>query len=286
MSSIATNLWAPHPQPLDLNQTLSQPNTVPFLLMPQAHRATRCLDEEPTRRFNDPSGRSAQVGPERGFGATMRHGDVPAPTIQRLSLYLRQLEALMRQGVETVSSGKLGSVLGLTEAQVRKDLGYVGQFGRPGIGYRVEGLIGQVRHMLGTDRTWNALLVGAGRLGNALARYQGFADKGIRIVGVLDIDPRRIGQTLGPESDLVVRTMDDLESIVARSAAVLAIVCVPQNAAQGVADRLVAAGVRGILNFAPVALELPSHVALREVDLAVQLEQLSFQIGGVLEREN
>jgi len=215
----------------------------------------------------------------------MRHQDIPAPTIQRLSLYLRQLELLKSNGIDTVSSKKLGDVLGLTDAQVRKDLGHFGQFGKPGIGYGVERLIQGVRHILGTDRTWAAVLVGAGRLGNALARYKGFHAKGIRLVAVLDNDPELIGTSLGPESSLMVRSLDDLETVAAANNVLLGIVCVPAKVAQEVVDRLVAAGVKGILNFAPVALSAPKGVAVRGVDLAVQLEQLSFQVSGVLEDE-
>src|SRR5215218_4774480 len=123
---------------------------------------------------------------------------VPNPAVRRLSLYLRQLEALHRAGRTTISSKQLGESLGLTDAQVRKDLAYFGQFGHPGIGYRVDDLIGQVRRILGTDKTWNVLLVGAGNLGRALLAYRGFDQKGFRLVAVFDADPSKIGKKHGP----------------------------------------------------------------------------------------
>jgi len=186
---------------------------------------------------------------------------------------------MQRDGKPTVSSRELGAGLGLTDAQVRKDLGCFGQFGQPGVGYQVVDLIERIPRILGADKTRNVLLVGAGRLGTALARYKGFAGKRLRLVGVLDDDPQQIGRDLGPECDLWVRSMDDLESLVAEHRVRLAIICVPAASAQRVADRLVATGIKGLLNFAPVSLSAPGDVALSGVDLAVQLEQLSFQVG-------
>src|ERR687897_1781011 len=127
-----------------------------------------------------------------------RPESVPNPAVRRLSLYLRQLEALKRGGRSTVSSKQLGESLGLTDAQVRKDLAYFGQFGHPGIGYRVDELIAQVKRILGTDRTWNILLVGAGNLGRALSAYRGFEAKGFRLITVFDNDPGKVSKRLGP----------------------------------------------------------------------------------------
>src|SRR6476659_11060732 len=126
-----------------------------------------------------------------------RHDAIPNPAIRRLSLYLRQLEAVGRKNRRTMSSKQLGESLGLTDAQVRKDLAYFGQFGHPGIGYRVDDLIGQVRHILGTDKTWNVLLVGAGNLGRALMSYRGFDAKGFRLAAVFDNDPNMVGRKFG-----------------------------------------------------------------------------------------
>jgi len=200
---------------------------------------------------------------------------IPNPAVRRLSLYLRQLESFKRAERRTISSKQLGESLGLTDAQVRKDFAYFGQFGHPGIGYRVDELIGRVKHILGTDKTWNVLLVGAGNLGRALSAYNGFDTKGFRLVSVFDQDPGKVGIKHGP---FVVQGMNELAATVARESIRLAILAVPAESAQNVADQLIAAGVRGLLNFAPVSINVPSDVALNAVDLAVQLEQLSFQV--------
>jgi redox-sensing transcriptional repressor len=200
---------------------------------------------------------------------------VPNPAVRRLSLYLRQLEAFKRKERRTVSSKQLGESLGLTDAQVRKDFAYFGQFGHPGIGYRVDDLIGQVKRILGTDKTWNVLLVGAGNLGRALLAYRGFDQKGFRLVAVFDADPGKVGKKHG---GFVIQSLSDLATTVQKQTIKLAMIAVPADNAQDVADQLVAAGVRGLLNFAPVSLTVPQDVALNAVDLAVQLEQLSFQV--------
>jgi redox-sensing transcriptional repressor len=200
---------------------------------------------------------------------------IPDPAVRRLSLYLRQLESFQRKDIRTVSSKQLGESLGLTDAQVRKDLAYCGQFGHPGIGYGVDDLIAQVRRILGTDKTWNVLLVGAGNLGRALCSYRGFDARGFRLVAVFDTNPAIIGHHQG---DFVIRPMSEIPAAVRDQNARLAILAVPASAAQDVADMLVDAGVRGLLNFAPVSINLPSDVALTTVDVAVQLEQLSFQV--------
>jgi redox-sensing transcriptional repressor len=199
----------------------------------------------------------------------------PNPAVRRLSLYLRQLESFKRKDRKTISSRQLGESLNLTDAQVRKDLAYFGQFGHPGIGYRVDDLIGQVRHILGTDRTWNVLLVGAGNLGRALMAYRGFDAKGFRLVAVFDNDPAKAGTRQG---DYEVQSLADLPATVRKLKIQLGIMAVPPDTAQDVADLLVEAGVRGLLNFAPVSIQVPPDVALNAVDLAVQLEQLSFQM--------
>jgi redox-sensing transcriptional repressor len=189
-------------------------------------------------------------------------------------LYLRQLESFKRKERRTISSRQLGESLHLTDAQVRKDLAYFGQFGHPGIGYRVEELILQVRKILGTDKTWNVLLAGAGNLGRALSAYKGFNAKGFKLVAIFDADPGKIGRKLGP---FAIQPMSELAAAVQQQQIRLAMVAVPADFAQQVVDQLVAAGIKGILNFAPTSITVPEHVALNAVDLSVQLEQLSFQ---------
>jgi redox-sensing transcriptional repressor len=207
-----------------------------------------------------------------------KHESIPTPAVRRLSLYLRQLEAFRDSNLRTVSSKQLGQALRITDAQVRKDLAYFGQFGQPGIGYDVDELIAKLRHILGTDRTWPVLLVGTGNLGRALLSYKGFQSKGFEVVAVFDDDAALHGHRVtdhGPK----VQPMDQLAEVVKATQIRLAILAVPAAVAQSVTDIMIAAGVKGILNFAPVALQVPRGVSVSNVDLAVHLEQLSFGIG-------
>jgi redox-sensing transcriptional repressor len=200
---------------------------------------------------------------------------IPNPAVKRLSLYLRQLEAFKRKDRRTISSKQLGESLNLTDAQVRKDLAYFGQFGHPGIGYRVDDLIAQVKRILGTDKVWNVLLVGAGNLGRALMAYKGFNAKGFRLSHVFDANPQLAGKRLGP---FTIQSMGELAETIEKNQIRLAMIAIPADNAQAVVDQLVAAGIRGILNFAPTSVSVPPHIALNAVDLSVQLEQLSFQV--------
>ncbi|MFT3788719.1 MAG: redox-sensing transcriptional repressor Rex [Tepidisphaeraceae bacterium] len=199
----------------------------------------------------------------------------PDPAVRRLSLYLRELESLQRRGKSTISSRELGEVLNFTDAQIRKDFAYFGQFGHPGVGYRVEDLIGRLKHILGTDKTWDVVLVGAGNLGRALSSYRGFEQKGFRLKAIFDLDAKKVGQSI---SDLPIHAMKDLPAYAKQHGVKLAILAVPAEAAQDVADQLVDAGLTGILNFAPLKLNVPPKIAVTSVDLAVQLEQLVFQV--------
>lgn len=202
-------------------------------------------------------------------------GPVPRAVVSRLSLYLRELAYLLREGTETTSSGRLGSLLGITDAQVRKDLAWFGQFGYPGIGYRCDELVAAIRKILGTDREWPVALIGVGNLGQALLGYKGFLQQGFRIVAAFDSDPTKVGKRL---EGVMVHSADRLAEILESQGIRLAMLAVPAEAAQGVADRLVAAGIEGILNFAPVTLKVPEHVARVGVDLASELEQLAFAV--------
>ncbi len=204
---------------------------------------------------------------------------IPTPAVKRLSLYLRQLEAFHAADRKTVSSRELGAVLGLSDAQVRKDFAYFGQFGHPGIGYRVPELIQRVRRILGTDKTSHVLLVGAGNLGRALLAYRGFSQRGFDVVAVFDADEKKIGQTIDGPSRLVVWSLEKMPEVVKAENIRTGILAVPASAAQRVADAMMAAGVRGILNFAPIVLRVDEGVSVSSVDLAVHLEQLSFQVG-------
>lgn len=206
---------------------------------------------------------------------------VPKAVVNRLSLYLRELEHLVRDGYETTSSNRLGSVLGFTDAQVRKDLAYFGHFGHPGIGYRCDELIGAIKRILGTDQQWPAALVGVGNLGRALLGYRGFPQRGFSIVAAFDTSHDKIGLHV---EGLTVEHLDRLPEAAARHRIRLGIIAVPAGAAQAVADRLVAVGVDGILNFAPFTISLPEHVSQVGVDLAIELEQLAFAVVSRLSR--
>jgi redox-sensing transcriptional repressor len=199
----------------------------------------------------------------------------PKAVVGRMSLYLRQLEIYQRQGNTTVSSSQLGQPLSIKNAQVRKDLAFFGQFGHPGIGYRIPELIDSLRHILGIDHDWPLALVGLGNLGRALLRYRGFRSRGFHVVALFDNDPHKIGQK---HDGMVVEPIDSLRKAVAVRQINLAILCVPAEAAQRVADLLVASGIRGILNFAPVPLNVPPHVNMVPVDLSVQLENLAYKV--------
>lgn len=196
-------------------------------------------------------------------------------SVGRFSLYLRHLDRLHAEGAATVSSGQLGEALGITDAQVRKDLAYLGNLGQPGIGYRTPDLIKALRNRLGVDRSWNVVVVGVGNLARALLRYRGFEQHGFRFVGLFDADASKCGEEI---EGLPVCGMNELPRIIKEQGAQLGVVAVPAAAAQEVTDALVAAGIEGILNFAPTVLRLPQGVSLVSVDLAVQLEQLAFLV--------
>ena len=204
-----------------------------------------------------------------------RISEAPKPVVNRLSLYLRELQHLVRDGLETTSSTRLGSLLGFTDAQVRKDLAYFGQFGYPGVGYRCEELIHEIKRILGTDRAWPVVMVGAGNLGRALLKYKGFQQQGFHVVVAIDVDETKVGLTI---DGIPIVHLDQLPEIVKQKGIRLAILAVPSTEAQLVADRLVMAGIEGILNFAPVTVSVPKQVNLKGVDLAIQLEQLSFAV--------
>ncbi|HZW30576.1 MAG TPA: redox-sensing transcriptional repressor Rex [Isosphaeraceae bacterium] len=199
----------------------------------------------------------------------------PKAVVGRVSLYLRQLEAYQHQGCTTVSSSQLGQPLAIKNAQVRKDLAFFGQFGHPGIGYRIDELIDALRHILGIDREWPLALVGMGNLGRALLKYRGFRARGFQVVALFDNDPEKIGQDY---DGLVVEPIESLRKTLAPRQISLALLCVPAEAAQRVADLLVASGIRGILNFAPLPLVVPAHVSLVAVDLSIQLENLAYKV--------
>jgi redox-sensing transcriptional repressor len=199
---------------------------------------------------------------------------IPAASVRRLSLYLRHLESLTPDH-RTISSRALGKALGFTDAQVRKDFAHFGQFGHPGVGYRIIELVRQLKSILGTDRVWSVVMVGAGNLGHALAPFPGFLQKGFELKAVFDADPAKHGTKVG---ELEVMPMESLNRFVRERLIRLAIIAVPPSAAQDVVDLLIESGIDGILSFAPCTLVVPQHVTLNSVDLAAQLEQIVFAI--------
>lgn len=207
---------------------------------------------------------------------------IPEATVARLPEYLRLLTESFDAGILNLSSDELADMAGVNAAKVRKDLSYLGTYGVRGVGYEVEYLIYQVRRELGLDHDWPVVIVGAGNLGQALAGYGGFRSRGFPIAGIVDLDPGKIGTFVGDSDNPTnrVRSLDELPAIVSAglngSAVSIGVVATPAGAAQDAADRLVAAGVTSILNFAPVLLTLPSAVSVRKVDLAVELQILSY----------
>ena len=196
-------------------------------------------------------------------------------TVRRLSTYLRYLENLDTQGQQTASSDELAHLCGTTPAQVRKDLSFFGSFGKRGLGYPVHEMTAHLREILGLEREWKVVIVGAGKLGAALANYRGFYQRGFRIVGVYDNDPNKVGK---PWGEAIVRDMADLAQDIGREDAPIAVLAIPSDDAQGVVDRLVGAGIRAILNFAPAQITVPPHVSLKSVNMAMELEGLSFAL--------
>jgi redox-sensing transcriptional repressor len=209
------------------------------------------------------------------------HGEVPSDAsvpkvvVSRLSLYLRELQRLVASGQETISSGQLGSLLGFSDAQVRKDLGFFGQFGYPGVGYRCDELIRAMRDILGTNQPWSVAMIGAGNLGQALLGYRGFGSQNFTITAAFDADPKKVGHVI---QGIRIQPLAELGDTVKKKGIRLGMIVVPAEQAQAAADRLVEAGIEGIVNFAPVTLVVPQHVEVVGVDLAIELEQLSFSV--------
>jgi redox-sensing transcriptional repressor len=196
-------------------------------------------------------------------------------TVSRLSVYLRLLEEFEGAGRTTVSSEDLAGRAGTTAAQVRKDLSAFGTFGKRGLGYGVPELAHELRRILGLGRSWPVALIGAGKIGSALFGYQDFIRQGFFIRAVLDSDPRKVGQEWG---DLEVRSSEALEEVLRAESIEIVIVAVPAEAAQDVVNRVVRAGVRGILNFAPTQLRVPAAVELKNVNMAMEMEGLSYAL--------
>ena len=196
-------------------------------------------------------------------------------TVRRLSAYLRFLEDFEGRGLATISSDELARRGGTTSAQVRKDLSFFGSFGKRGLGYSVPELAGRLREILGLGRQWKIVIIGAGKIGAALAAYRGFSQRGFRILAAYDANPAKVGEQL---EGIPVRDIAQLEKDVRRDPPDIAIVTVPAESAQGVVDRVVRTGIKAILNFAPMQLQVPADVTVKTVNMAMELEGLSFAL--------
>jgi redox-sensing transcriptional repressor len=203
----------------------------------------------------------------------VRDRAIPEATIARLPVYLRSLVEMAERNTHTVSSEQLADAAGVNSAKVRKDLSYLGSYGTRGVGYDVEYLIYQVRRELGLEQAWPVVIVGAGNLGRALANYGGFESRGFRIAAMVDADPAVVGTNAGT---MAVEHIDELDRVVKEHQIAIGVITTPATAAQEVCDRLVAAGITSILNFAPALLQVPPGVSLRKVDLSTELQILSF----------
>ena len=226
------------------------------------------------------SGPGGVHGPRRGehrlaqrSGSQNSARKIPGAAVARLPLYYRALLEITDDGVDTVSSERLATMAGVNAAQVRKDLSYLGSYGTRGVGYEVAFLLDRISRELGLTHDWPVAIVGVGNLGHALANYGGLTDRGFRVLALVDADPAKVGAAVG---DLAVEALADLAEIVRTRAITIGIIATPATAAQEVADQLVAAGVQSILNFAPAVISVPEGVSVRKVDLATELQILSF----------
>ena len=206
-------------------------------------------------------------------GAVAAFPDLPEATIARLPEYLRALHNLGATGSDTISSEALAAAAGVNSAKLRKDLSHLGSYGTRGVGYDVALLIDQIEYVLGLDQRRAVCLVGVGNLGHALAGYDGFASRGFKIVALFDADPAKVGERI---NGLTVRHIEELRHVAIEECIAIGVIATPVGAAQAVADELVAAGVTSILNFAPCVLSVPGNVDVRKVDLAIELQILSF----------
>jgi redox-sensing transcriptional repressor len=200
---------------------------------------------------------------------------IPAIAISRLSVYARHLALLEQKGQEVISSGRLADICGVNPAQIRKDLAYFGEFGVRGVGYFVKQLLYEIRKILGADKGWRLGLVGVGNLGSALLRHTSFADRGYRFVAAFDKKKKRIGKEIG---GVTVESLEAINYLIQERRVEIGVIAVEPKGAQQVADRLVRAGIKGVLNFAPTQIQCPSHVSVENVDFSLKLDMLCYRL--------
>lgn len=254
---LSENIW-----PRRVIQLVSQNST--------QNSAGRGSDKNPEDQPSAKADKSTKSGSKRS------RANIPDIVIGRLPVYLRTLSLLAEDGREVTSSQELGERLGISSAQIRKDLSHFGEFGKQGTGYNIPYLCRQLEKILNVDRIWPVVLVGAGSLGNAIANYQGFESRGFRIVAVFDEDPEKIGQPIG---NLAVADFQDLSEQVSQLGAKIAVIAVPAHAAQRVADDLIEAGVNSILCYAPITLTVPNHIRVEYIDPVVHFQHMTYYLG-------
>jgi redox-sensing transcriptional repressor len=205
----------------------------------------------------------------------MNKREIPDIIVSRLPVYLRALRRMQAQDQQTTSSQELGEQVGISAAQIRKDLSQFGEFGKQGTGYNIAFLVGKLREILQVERAWDVALVGMGDMGHALARYQGFSDRGFRVAMVFDNDPEKIGRQVG---EFVVRDAREIGNAIREAGIRVAMVCVPATVAQAVTTQLVEAGVRAILNYAPISLSVPAGVRVQYLDPSIGLQRMTYYL--------
>lgn len=201
--------------------------------------------------------------------------EIPDIIVSRLPIYLRALQRMMEHGIQSTSSQELGERVGISAAQIRKDLSQFGEFGKQGTGYHIPFLVDKLKHILHVDRLWDVAVIGMGDIGHAIARYQGFSNRGFCVALLFDHDPDKIGEKVG---DLVIRDTKELVSAIRAEEVKIAMLAVPAAAAQPMTDKLIEAGIKSILNYAPVSISVPSHVHLQYIDPVIGLQRMSYYL--------
>lgn len=205
----------------------------------------------------------------------MNDTSVPDIVVGRLPLYLRALQRMGQEGQRVTSSQELGEVLGISAAQIRKDLSQFGEFGKQGTGYNIEYLFEQIQKILKVDRVWNVAVIGAGDIGSALARYQGFTNRGFQVTMVFDSDPQKIGKQEGSH---IIQNSTQMVDVIKNANVKIAMIAVPANQAQRVADQLIEAGVKSLLNYAPTSISVPKDTCLQHIDPAIHLQHMTYYL--------
>ncbi|MDX1379290.1 MAG: redox-sensing transcriptional repressor Rex [Anaerolineales bacterium] len=205
----------------------------------------------------------------------MNADKIPDIIIGRLPIYLRALQRMLDKGIQTTSSQELGDVIGISAAQIRKDISQFGEFGKQGTGYSIPFLIERLQNILKVNRTWDVIIVGLGDMGHALARYNGFGDRGFQVTMLFDNDPEKIGQTV---NGLKIFSMDGMIDKIRQNKVRIAILAVPASEAQVVTDQMVKAGIKSILNYAPIHLNVPGNVKVQHIDPAAHLQRMTYYL--------